>query len=489
MPPRPEQLECRTTPSVYADFNGDGYDDLAIGSPSDNPGFVNVLYGSPAGLSVNAVLPSQVWTPANTGASAAGYVASFGTELAPGDFNGDGHGDLAIGFEYSELDDFGVVVLFGSPTGLSAVGSQFLSEASFWRVTGGGGVKDWGPSIAAGNFNGDAYVDLAIGEPADALNDVGVVYVVPGSAAGLDTAAAQTWRESFLGDDELAEDQFGRVLCAGNFNGDLYDDLAIGVPLESLGKFEKAGMVHVLYGTSAGLQKAGAQIWTQNSPGIADHGESYDLFGSALASGDFNGNGKDDLAIGVASEDLAGHKDAGAVHVLYGVASGLTRRGSRFFTQDSDQVADQVEKNDHFGALLAAGDFNADGRDDLAISAYGESLGKAAHAGAVHVLYGAARGLSAAGNQFWRQGRSAFEYLHGHAETSDELGRGLAAGDFNGDGRADLAIGVNREDNWQGAVHVVHGHSKGLRRIGSQYWTVATFGVEGPEFQFGYVLA
>ena len=101
------------------------------------------------------------------------------------------------------------------------------------------------------------------------------------------------------------------LLCAwpaqaavqGDFNGDGFADLAVGAPGEDLGSPD-AGAVNVLYGSAAGLTSAGNQFWHQNSPGIAERADAGDLFGSALAAGDFNGDGFDDLAIGVPAEDV-----------------------------------------------------------------------------------------------------------------------------------------------------------------------------------------
>ena len=113
----------------------------------------------------------------------------------------------------------------------------------------------------------------------------------------------------------------------GDFNGDGIGDLAVGAPGEDIGAIVDAGVVHVMNGSAAGLTATGSQYWNQNSAGIADAVETGDGFGSTLTAGDFNGDGRDDLAIGAPAEDVGATVDAGVVHVLYGSAAGLTATG------------------------------------------------------------------------------------------------------------------------------------------------------------------
>src|SRR5256885_154011 len=185
----------------------------------------------------------------------------------------------------------------------------------------------------------------------------------------------------------------------GDFNGDGRGDLAVGVPSESLGSASETGAVNVLYGGAGGLSASGNQFWRQNSPGILGTSEGGDNFGYALAAGDFNGDGSDDVAVGVPIERVGGVNNAGAVNVLYGGAGGLSATGNQLWSQDSPAVLDAAEAHDGFGSVLAAGDLNGDGRDDLAIGVVNEKLGIVGGAGAVNVLYGGAGGLSATGNQ------------------------------------------------------------------------------------------
>jgi hypothetical protein len=138
-------------------------------------------------------------------------------------------------------------------------------------------------------------------------------------------------------------------------------------------------------------------------------------------------------------------------------------------------------------------DFNHDGFADLAVGVPAEDVGGMIDAGAVNVLYGSATGLSGAGSQYFTQDTPG---VGSSAEASDEFGLALAAGDFNHDGFADLAVGVPGEDvgatTDAGAVNVLYGSAGGLSSAGSQLFTQDTQGVgSSPEGfdRFGSVLA
>jgi hypothetical protein len=206
---------------------------------------------------------------------------------------------------------------------------------------------------------------------------------------------------------------------------------------------------------------------------VEDTSEAGDIFGSALAAGDFDHDGvsHEDLAIGVPGEDVDGATDAGAVNVLYGTDTGLSATGSpadQFWTQNSPDVYGASEDGDRFGSALAAGEFGAGSLRDLAIGVPGEDLGTVTDAGGVSVLYGSADfGLSArvTPDQFWSQDTANVEDT---AEPADGFGAALVAADFGGGGaQDDLAIGVPGENVGSvldaGAVNVIYGSAPGLR--------------------------
>lgn len=271
-------------------------------------------------------------------------------------------------------------------------------------------------------------------------------------------------------------------------------DLAIGVSSEDLVDSHDAGAVTVLYGSvedGLSTDHRPDQFWTQDSPGVEGRSEG-ESFGRAVAAGDFEGDGVDDLAIGAPNDDVATRREAGVVNLLYGsVEDGLSadrHRADQLWSQNSPLVHNQAERDEGFGSSLTAGDFNGDGISDLAIGVPYEDLGIESWAGAVNVIYGSLTdGLSPTAvlpDQFWHQDA---RHVRGVAEFDDRFGYSLATGDFNADGFADLAIGVpyesrrgSREE--AGVAQVVYGSgSDGLsvdRSLAAQFWNQGVDGVE-----------
>jgi hypothetical protein len=192
-------------------------------------------------------------------------------------------------------------------------------------------------------------------------------------------AAGQLWNQraaSFVEDDLVltgpaSNDEFAHSLAAGDFDGDGVDDLATGIPFDdNAGALQpNSGIVVVRYGVSGrGLAGGVAgQTLSQIFGGSPDPAEQNDQFGRALAAGDFDGDGFDDLAVGVPDESIDQGAGEGAVQVYYGSAGGLELGGVQLFSEDSDGVPGETSAQDRFGWALAVADFDGDGRDDLAV--------------------------------------------------------------------------------------------------------------------------
>jgi hypothetical protein len=480
--------------SLQADFNDDGFIDLAVGVPGEaigaavSAGAVDVLYGSADGLTGSG--SRAFWQ----GAGGAGGVLETGDGLgespAAGDFDNDGFADLAVGAPFEGVGaagDAGAVnVLYGSAAGLTGSGSR-----QFWQGTGGAAgtaetLDQFGAALAVGDFDNDGFADLAVGVPGEDIgsaSDAGAVSVLYGSADGLTGSGSRAfWQGAGDAAGSLeAGDGLGASLAAGDFNDNGFSDLAAGAPGEDVARFEDAGAFNTLYGSADGLTGAGSQVFSQATTGMAAFPDLFDAFGFALAVGDFDDNGIADLAIGSPFDDGAGPADAGFVNVVYGSAAGLTTSGSQAFWQgDPRGVPGSSESGDLFGFALTVGGFNADGPADLAIGVVGEDIGGVVDAGAVIVLYGSAGGLSGTGGQLFRQGAGG---VAGVAETFDSLGWALSAGDFDNNGPADLAIGAPFERvgtvDFAGAVNVLYGSADGLTSTGNQQFWQGTGGAAG----------
>lgn len=443
------------------DFDDDGFDDLAVGALEnvifEDDGAIQVIYGTASGLTS---ADNQFLHQDNVTGDFAEAFDRFGSSLAAGDFNNSGFCDLVVGVPTEDVlaqqvDEGAIHQILGTAVGLLPATGIVFTQSSAGMLDESENADSWGIALAAGDFDGDEFDDLAVGahlEDVGTVENAGAVQAIYGAPGGLSTTGNQFWHQNSGGitDQSEEDDEFGRSVAAGDFDGDGFDDLAIGVPLEDATGFGDAaegggtqdvGLVHVFYGSINGLTSTGSQAWAQVAGILIGDLEENDFFGASLAAGDFDDDGFDDLAVGVPFEDISGFADAGAVNVIYGTAAGLSSVGNQFWHQDSADVPDQAEADDNFGISLTAGDFDGNGFADLVIGTL-ESLGNLTAAGATHVLYGSEVGLSTAGTQFWNQDSPG---TLDQAEVSDEFGWSVAAGSFNGDGTDELAIGVHQE--------------------------------------------
>jgi hypothetical protein len=271
------------------------------------------------------------------------------------------------------------------------------------------------------------------------------------------------------------DDLFGAALSAGDLDGNGKDDLVVGSPGESIGTSSRAGAIHVFRAGAKGLNRTLDKLWFQGNAAVEDTAEALDRFGAAVAVGNFNGDGFDDIASGVPGEDLGTRTDVGAVSVIYGTSLGPATANDEVWSEaDSAKTTGDTPNNgDAFGASLTAGNFNGTGPTDLAIGVPLNDFG-GTDAGSVDIVFGVETGLGGTPQHF-TQSNLTTAGANGGAEAGDEFGSALTNGDYNGDGSDDLAVGVPKEDvagaENAGAVDVIPGGTAGPVLTSDQYWT------------------
>ncbi|MFK8011431.1 MAG: hypothetical protein AB8B80_05285 [Marinicellaceae bacterium] len=391
-------------------------------------------------------------------------------------------GETVTGVEKTGM----VNILFGGNPDCTAMGSTLCDAlGSFHQGTDSIiGINEpddrYGTAMVVGDFNEDMADDLVIGVPREDLTNVfeatdgGSISVLYGDSSNLADFFAEGltsyWDESFsqqnLTGQARDDENFGYALAAGDFNRDGQDDLAVGVPndVQTDGANRIGGSINVIYGLPyeagalvdpGGLTFTGNRDFNQDfedvfSPPMIGVSEDGDDFGYALASGDFNKDGYDDLAIGVPGEDVSNNtiSNAGAVAIMYGsdqttlldFSGGLTSSGNQLLFQGNNGINGAAESGDRFGSVLAVGDMNSDGVDDLIVGNYLEDVGDVKNAGAVSIIYGYENiGLQASNNDIQFDQSSLSN--PGVVTENFQFGYSLAVGDFDCDGKDDLAIG------------------------------------------------
>lgn len=200
--------------------------------------------------------------------------------------------------------------------------------------------------------------------------------------------------------------------------------------------------MHVLYAGERGVSARGDQLLSQDTPGMQDAGyEGY--LGAALASADFDRDGYADLAIDAPGDPTFA---VGVVHVLYGTATGLSTARDQLWGEGADGIGGERDAA-RFGEAMAAGDFDGDGFADLAIGAPNETVNGSYRAGEVHVIHGSAQGLTSTDAQTWNQDAPGVPNAAEAVSNSqwENFGAGLATGDVDNDGYAELMVGVPGE--------------------------------------------
>jgi Ca2+-binding RTX toxin-like protein len=389
------------------DVDGDGYDDLIVGTPYASPsgnqfaGASYVVFGKTEGTQVD--LSAIANGTSNLGFvinGASPFDRSGNSVSSAGDVNKDGYDDLIVGAYRADptattTDAGRSYVVFGKKDNTDAVDLSAIANGNGGFVINGVSANDFsGYSVSsAGDVNGDGFDDLIVGAPyaSPKGSGSGASYVVFGKA--INTAVNLSDIASGIGGFVISgasanDNSGGSVSSAGDVNGDGLDDLIVGASRADPNNSQYAGASYVVFGKTEGTQVDLSAIanGTSNLGFVINGASPFDRSGNSVSSaGDVNGDGFDDLIVG-APEATPNGGDSGASYVVFGKATNtavdLQTIGTGGF------VINGASANDFSGnSVSSAGDVNGDGFDDLIVGAP-DADPKGSYSGASYVVFG-----------------------------------------------------------------------------------------------------
>jgi Ca2+-binding RTX toxin-like protein len=399
--------------SGAGDVNGDGFDDLLIGSNTASPadqefaGACYVVFGKASGFSSSlnlSVLSGsdgfviQGRDPGDASILSTAWVA------AAGDVNGDGLSDLMTGFSGGDgldnlVSDAGeCYVVFGSTGSFSAVFNlASLDGTNGFRITGVEEFDAAGFAIStAGDMNGDGLDDLIVSNDSAYSTLAGRCFIVFGRSSGFSgdlNLSSLNGANGFAFYGRSDGDFFGySVSSAGDVNNDGLGDIIVGAPWATLNNNAFTGAAYVLFGKKTAFSSVVSASSLNGNNGYRLQGiHANDFAGlSVSGAGDVNGDGIDDVIIGASGGDPGNRSDSGEAYVVFGSPSGFSAtlaldglNGLNGFRLEGNSADDTAGV-----AVSGAGDINGDGFHDMVLGATLADPGNVVDAGESYLIFG-----------------------------------------------------------------------------------------------------